>query len=267
MALREHAGQEQAAAAHHAEQIHFQQPPGVEADAGNQPELLVIRGEGCKANWKKPAERLGRRSLDRTARQSQPGDTENIKRGIQRGTGELPGVSYEEVTYEGYGPGGVAVYIEAMTDNKNRTLPEIRTIFSKHGGNLGAHDNNGSLTVENVGGRADLIDLFDTPHNRKITWDHMLRQVSDWEGTLWGKPEWADRPTGEPSTWATRPRKEPGSAYEYNDVRVNALALAAMSTDEIAISDTTLARPDVDPDRDFRVVVIGAVMSSGTCRP
>jgi YebC/PmpR family DNA-binding regulatory protein len=63
---------------------------------------------------------------------------ENIKRGIQRGTGELPGVSYEEVSYEGYGPGGVAVLVDAMTDNKNRTLPEIRTIFSKLGGNLGA---------------------------------------------------------------------------------------------------------------------------------
>ena len=62
---------------------------------------------------------------------------ENIKRGIQRGTGELPGVSYEEVSYEGYGPGGVAVLVDAMTDNKNRTLPEIRTIFSKLGGNLG----------------------------------------------------------------------------------------------------------------------------------
>jgi YebC/PmpR family DNA-binding regulatory protein len=62
---------------------------------------------------------------------------ENIKRGIQRGTGELPGVTYEELTYEGYGPGGAAVLIDAMTDNKNRTLPEIRTIFSKHGGNLG----------------------------------------------------------------------------------------------------------------------------------
>jgi len=49
----------------------------------------------------------------------------------------LPGVSYEEVTFEGYGPGGVAVLIDAMTDNKNRTLPEIRTIFSKNGGNLG----------------------------------------------------------------------------------------------------------------------------------
>jgi CubicO group peptidase (beta-lactamase class C family) len=76
--------------------------------------------------------------------------------------------------------------------------------------------------------RTEVLTPFETPHNRRITWDHMLRQVSDWEGTLWGKPEWADRPTGEPSTWATRPRKEPGSAYEYNDVRVNALALAAL---------------------------------------
>jgi CubicO group peptidase (beta-lactamase class C family) len=77
-------------------------------------------------------------------------------------------------------------------------------------------------------GQGDLIEPFETPHNRRITWDHLLRQTSDWEGTLWGKPEWADRPTGEPATWATRPRKDPGSAYEYNDVRVNALALAAL---------------------------------------
>jgi CubicO group peptidase (beta-lactamase class C family) len=73
-----------------------------------------------------------------------------------------------------------------------------------------------------------LLELFATPHNRLITWDHMLRQVSDWEGTLWGKPEWADRPTGEPAQWRTRARIAPGSAYEYNDVRVNALALAAL---------------------------------------
>jgi CubicO group peptidase (beta-lactamase class C family) len=78
-------------------------------------------------------------------------------------------------------------------------------------------------------GQPTLARPFDTPHNRTITWDHLLRQTSDWEGTLWGKPEWADRPTGEPSTWATRPRHAPGSAYEYNDVRVNALALAALS--------------------------------------
>jgi YebC/PmpR family DNA-binding regulatory protein len=62
---------------------------------------------------------------------------DNIKRAIQRGTGELPGVSYEEVTYEGYGPGGAALIIEVLTDNKNRTVGEIRHILGKHGGNLG----------------------------------------------------------------------------------------------------------------------------------
>jgi YebC/PmpR family DNA-binding regulatory protein len=63
---------------------------------------------------------------------------DNIDRAIKKGTGELAGAaSYEEITYEGYGPGGVAVLVEVMTDNKNRTVAEIRHIFSKHGGNLG----------------------------------------------------------------------------------------------------------------------------------
>jgi YebC/PmpR family DNA-binding regulatory protein len=62
---------------------------------------------------------------------------ENIKRAIQKGTGELPGVAYEEIIYEGYGPGGVAVICEVMTDNRNRTVSEIRNIFSKAGGNMG----------------------------------------------------------------------------------------------------------------------------------
>jgi len=86
----------------------------------------------------------------------------------------------------------------------------------------------GSASMAPDGSAGTVLMPFETPHNRRITWDHMLRQVSDWEGTLWGKPEWADRPSGEPSAWATRPRKDPGSAYEYNDVRVNALALAAL---------------------------------------
>ncbi len=73
------------------------------------------------------------------------------------------------------------------------------------------------------------IDAFGSPHNRRLTWDHLLRQVSDWEGTLWDKPDWADRPEGNADTWRTRPRNEPGTAYKYNDVRVNALALAALS--------------------------------------
>jgi len=62
---------------------------------------------------------------------------ENIEKAIKRGTGEADGVSYEEIIYEGYGPGGVAVLIEALTDNKNRTTPEVRKIFSKNAGNLG----------------------------------------------------------------------------------------------------------------------------------
>ena len=62
---------------------------------------------------------------------------ENIKRAIMRGTGELPGVSYEDVNYEGYGPGGVAIYMQTLTDNRNRTVAELRHILSKNGGNLG----------------------------------------------------------------------------------------------------------------------------------
>jgi YebC/PmpR family DNA-binding regulatory protein len=62
---------------------------------------------------------------------------ENVKRAIQKGTGELPGAAYEETTYEGYGPGGVAILLEIMTDNKNRTVGEIRHLLTKQGGNLG----------------------------------------------------------------------------------------------------------------------------------
>ena len=67
--------------------------------------------------------------------QNMPQD--NILRAIKKGSGELEGVNYEEITYEGYGPGGAAILIEAMTDNKNRTVGEVRTIFGKNGGNMG----------------------------------------------------------------------------------------------------------------------------------
>ena len=76
-------------------------------------------------------------------------------------------------------------------------------------------------------GKAHFLTPFATEHNKKITWNHMLRQTSDWEGTLWGKPDWADRPSDKPQEWLTRTRNEPGSVYKYNDTRVNALALAA----------------------------------------
>ncbi len=66
----------------------------------------------------------------------------NVENAIKKGTGELPGVTYEEVTYEGYGPGGVAVFLECLTDNKNRTVAEVRHIFTKYNGSLGE---NGSV--------------------------------------------------------------------------------------------------------------------------
>lgn len=70
------------------------------------------------------------------------------------------------------------------------------------------------------------ISLFNTDHNKEITWQSMLQQNSDWEGTLWGKPDWADRPDKDTTQWLNRKRNKPGSVFEYNDVRVNALALA-----------------------------------------
>jgi YebC/PmpR family DNA-binding regulatory protein len=85
---------------------------------------------------------------------------DNIKRAILKGTGQLPGVSYESATYEGYGPSGVALYLEVMTDNKNRVVSEIRHILTKYGGNLGANgcvawifDSRGVISID-----ADRVD-------------------------------------------------------------------------------------------------------------
>ena len=76
-----------------------------------------------------------RNAIQKAKESSMPAD--NIKRAIMRGAGELEGVQYEEILYEGYGPGGVAIMVEAMTDNRNRTTPEVRSIFRAHGGNMG----------------------------------------------------------------------------------------------------------------------------------
>ena len=75
-----------------------------------------------------------RQVIEKARQANMPSD--NVERAIKRGTGELPGVNYEKVVYEGYGPGGVAILIEALTDNKNRTTSDIRNILSKKGGNM-----------------------------------------------------------------------------------------------------------------------------------
>lgn len=77
-----------------------------------------------------------RLAIEKAKASNMPSD--NVKRAIQKGTGELPGQAYEDVVYEGYGPGGVALIIESVTDNKNRTVSEIRHILERHGGKLGA---------------------------------------------------------------------------------------------------------------------------------
>jgi YebC/PmpR family DNA-binding regulatory protein len=92
---------------------------------------------------------------------------ENIERAIKRGTGEIEGLTYEELTYEGYGPGGVAVIVEVLTDNTNRTTPEIRHMFEKQGGNLGTpgsvrfqFDKKGYFAVEkSVVGEDKLMEI------------------------------------------------------------------------------------------------------------
>lgn len=76
-----------------------------------------------------------RTAIDNAKAQNMPAD--NIEKAIRRGTGELPGVTYASVTYEAYGPGGVAIFVECLTDNENRTVAAVRHILSKHGGNLG----------------------------------------------------------------------------------------------------------------------------------
>ncbi len=91
---------------------------------------------------------------------------DNIKRAIQRGTGELEGVNYEEITFEGYGPGGVAVIVDVTTDNRNRTVSEIRHMFGKNGGNLGESGSvawmfskKGSIVVSKKAKEDDLMNI------------------------------------------------------------------------------------------------------------
>ncbi len=106
--------------------------------------------------------------------------------------------------------------------------------------------------------KQDVIELFNTPHNKTIAWDHLLRQTSDWEGTLWGKPDWADRPTQNSEEWLTRPRNTPGTVYKYNDTRVNVLALALLNIWRQPLP-VVLKRKDHGPHWRFRAPGAGRV--------
>jgi YebC/PmpR family DNA-binding regulatory protein len=123
-------------------------------------EITIAAREGGGSAEGNPRLRL---AIQTAKANNMPSD--NIKRAIQRGTGELPGVSYEEVTYEGYGPGGVAIIVEAVTDNANRTVSEMRYVFSRNNGNLGSAGSvgwmfhrKGSLTVPKAAQKIPLTE-------------------------------------------------------------------------------------------------------------
>ncbi len=121
---------------------------------------------------------------------------DNIKRAIQRGTGELPGATYEEVTFEGYGPGGCALLVEVSTDNRNRTVSEIRHTFTKNGGNLGEagsvawmfHKKGYIVVPKSAAGEDDLMNLVlesggEDLHDDGASWE-ITTDPNAYEGVL-----------------------------------------------------------------------------------
>jgi YebC/PmpR family DNA-binding regulatory protein len=137
---------------------------------------------------------------------------DNIDRAIKKGTGELAGgAAYEEVTYEGYGPAGVAVIVEVMTDNKNRTVAEIRHLFSKHGGNLGENgcvawmfDKKGSIVLDKKMASEDAL--------MEIALEAGADDVRD-QGTEW-------EVVTEPATFETVKRAIEQKGWKYLEARV-----------------------------------------------
>ena len=135
----------------------------------------------------------------------------NIEKAIKKGTGELPGIKYEKYIYEGYGPSGVAIMMEVMTDNKNRTVPEIRHIMSKNGGNLGESgcvnwmfEKKGTITInqsdlvseeelmdlsieidaENFSSEGDYYEITTQPENFNKTVELLEQKEYEYEGEI-----------------------------------------------------------------------------------
>jgi YebC/PmpR family DNA-binding regulatory protein len=120
-------------------------------------EITIAAREGGGDPAGNPRLRL---AIDNAKSQNMP--QENIERAIKKATGELEGVTYHELTYEGYGPAGIAVLVEVATDNKNRTVAEVRHLFSKNGGNMGENgsvawmfDRKGVITLPSEGKKED----------------------------------------------------------------------------------------------------------------
>ncbi|MEZ5318690.1 MAG: serine hydrolase [Vicinamibacterales bacterium] len=182
---------------------------------------------------------LDRATLDEAiafANEHQNGNTKNLAEDIPRTFGrEAPYNALIGPTRERTGMNGIVIrhgYVAATwgdVDRADMTFSVTKSFLST---TVGLAFDRG--LIRHVADRVapympDGVDLFTADHNRDITWEHLLRQSSDWSGTLWGKPDWADRPVGNsPAEWEAREMHAPGTYYKYNDTRVNVLALAAL---------------------------------------
>ena len=173
-----------------------------------------------------------------------PKDT--LDKAIKRGTGDLPGVSYEEMTIEGYGPGGVAVLVELLTDNKNRTSAEIRSLFAQHGGNLA-----GAGSVSWLFQKKGIITLGATKHSE----DQLMEIVLD-AGAEDLKVD-GDQATVITSPAALEPVKQ---ALQKASVTWESADLSAMPSSTVRVDDPTKAKAllslldDLEEDEDSQHV-------------
>jgi CubicO group peptidase (beta-lactamase class C family) len=117
------------------------------------------------------------------------------------------------------------VALKGPPNGASPLVPVPRTVMGVNTGDIAATAPSKGVAFDAF----EVLEPFESEHNRKITWDHLLRQSSNWQGTLWGKPDWADRPEGDVEQYKNRPRAEPGTQFKYNDVRVNLLSLASLT--------------------------------------
>ncbi|MBM3683698.1 MAG: YebC/PmpR family DNA-binding transcriptional regulator [Actinobacteria bacterium] len=179
-----------------------------------------------------------RTMVDKAKGASVPNDT--IDRAIKRATGELEGVNYESVTYEGYGPDGVAIFVEALTDNRNRTSADVRHLFSKNGGSIaepGAvawqFERKGTFAVPRSVAEDDVL---------LVTADAGAEDLAD-EGTLW-------RVTCEPTSFTEVRAALEGASIPYEDADVSWFPKATVSIGDVEVARRILKLVDALDDHD-----------------
>ena len=175
-----------------------------------------------------------RLAVDTARENNMPGD--NIKRAIQRGTGELEGVAYEEIRYEGYGPGGAAVMVDCMTDNRTRTVADVRSTFTKYGGNLGT---DGSVAY--LFSRIGVLSYEQGADEDKITDAAIMSGAEDVK--VWPEDGQIDVITTPESFDAVREAmKEAGLKPDHTEVTMRAELDVPVAPDQVEAVQGLLAR-------------------------